>query len=220
MLKKLPRVSPDEQTFEKTPKYFEADDVSDRMIALLPNARPKEATNPENQLKIVILLCDPVTRHHSDFYFTQESRFQRGHEELQIFENLNHAARYHIGLFHDCLEYKGYCEKFPLRDLDNLKRNQETNLVQVQLPEKFTIPQSGITDAKRLKADLFNQAVRSKDENSQQSPSILMTGLYSLSVDSWLKNFKREDLIFLDGDQLISDTFTVLRYLRTFPDFR
>jgi [heparan sulfate]-glucosamine 3-sulfotransferase 3 len=142
-------------TMEKTPKYLIDNQVPQRVYSM----------NPE--IKLIIVLRNPVTRAISEYVQSQWRKKRKVLENAQYLPNFSKSA-----------------------NLDDLY----------------------IADSKKFRQMLYK-------ENSTEIRSdwtIVRNGIYINSIKQWLKYFSIEQILFVNGERLISEPHVELEKVQLF----
>ena len=209
-----------QKLYEKTPIYAIQGSNPEKFLRVLPNARRKGEINEQNAvsdpLKLIFLACNPTDRALSDYYFSirepKKDKFNPvGHrclidDKVGFAGNLTAFFDYAIEVFQVCLENDDICEElfgeiyfykwlYGRIDRDHIGFIDQTS----QTADASISPSKNHTKFQNLLTNMYG------NQKILKCLLILSQGFYAATIKIWLKAFNREDLIILDGDQLISN---------------
>jgi hypothetical protein len=191
--KQMPYSNEHQITIEKTPKYFVDKQVPQRVYMMNPN------------IKLIVVLRDPVIRAISEHVQSQTKKFNsfmlnsRNRPLERLLFNLNSAKttfNRNSSINSDSLINKNEIEYNYFRNVKN----------------KF------------ISSKRFEQMVYEKSSLSSQKLrtnwAILRNGLYMEHLKNWLEYFPIEQILFINGEQLIREPSVEVNKLERFLNLK
>ncbi|XP_033105466.1 heparan sulfate glucosamine 3-O-sulfotransferase 1-like [Anneissia japonica] len=171
----LPYATANQKVLEKTPKYFIYPDVPRRICDdISPN------------VKIIIILRDPVTRAISDYVHEDESRERKkveGEREDRLTPQLSPE----------------------MEALKNIHKKID----------RQNIEMAGLNIYSKL-GDTFESSVVDANGDVIRTNAIVDSSIYVTHILRWMEYFPRNQILILDGDAFIKDPVPALQQVESF----
>ncbi|CAG5103412.1 Oidioi.mRNA.OKI2018_I69.chr1.g762.t1.cds [Oikopleura dioica] len=174
----MPKVYPYHRVFESTPSYF-----SSKLV-------PGRVYDFDSSMKIVILVCDPISRALAHYFSAESTKMENGEEHLLPRNFVFTATTAEEGLM-DAIK-----EIFPSVVVEMMQNDPDFNTEDVR--------------------DLLHQYLH---QNGDRKPANFLTrGAYGYHIRHWFKYFPRDQILILNENDLRKEPWKVLNKVQEFAD--